>query len=86
MSKGTPIVGVRMPAELRKRIEDFVQRNRDIDKEGDLTLSKFVVKAVLERFAKLDRSKKCAAAKRDKTHDQRRETETLPRTVSPENP
>lgn len=64
MSKGTRIIGVRLPDALRFQMEDFIQRNRDRDRNGDLTITKFIVDCVKERLHKFQRAKKSATARK----------------------
>lgn len=60
MSKGTRIYSVRIPPELMAQIHAFIGRNFDRDEKGELSVSKFIVQAIRERFGKLDRAKTSA--------------------------
>jgi hypothetical protein len=44
-------------------IHSFVGRNFDRDEKGELTVSKFIVQAIRERFGKLDRAKRSAQSR-----------------------
>lgn len=56
MSKGSPIVNVRVPAELLSEIEAAVERSQDIRQDGGYTLSSWIIAAIRERIAKHVRS------------------------------
>jgi hypothetical protein len=40
------------------QIHSFIGRNYDRDEKGELTVSKFIVQAIRERFGKLERAKR----------------------------
>lgn len=67
MSKGTRIYSLRIPPELMAQVYDFVARNLDRDKKGELTVSKFIVDAVRERLGKLERAKRSGQKQRERS-------------------
>lgn len=56
MSKGSPVIRVRVPAALLAQIEAAVERSQDTRSEGGYTLSSWIVAALRERLAKHQRS------------------------------
>lgn len=60
MSKGTKVYSLRIPPDVMHQVRDFVQRNFDRYPNGELTVTRFIVDAILERFGKLDRAKRSA--------------------------
>lgn len=62
--KGSPAVYLRVPKELHKKIQQFVQRNQGSDRKGELTYQRFVLDSVRERFGKYERNRKAIAKKR----------------------
>jgi hypothetical protein len=71
MSKGTPIVGVRIAPELRKRLEAAVERRR-LHPDGETNISKMVTQAIVKHLDHLDRS-------RAKRSERKRQTPRKPR-------
>lgn len=64
MSKGTRVYSLRIPPEVMAQVQDFVARNFDRYPNGELTVTKFIVDAIRERFGKLDRAKRSGQRQR----------------------
>jgi hypothetical protein len=56
MSKGSKIVGVRIPAELLGLMDEVIARSVDTRRDGPWTRSSFILKAIEEKLAKMARS------------------------------
>lgn len=56
-SKGTPIIGVRIPPILRAHIEIVIAHRNDNSREEPWTLSAFVAIALREKIQKMARSR-----------------------------
>lgn len=55
-SRGSPVVTVRIPAELLELVDEIIARSADTRKDGPWTRSSFIVKAIEEKIAKMARS------------------------------
>lgn len=58
MSKGTPIVGVRIPPTQRAEVEAVIAHRNANSREAPWTLSDFVVIALREKIAKMARCRR----------------------------
>ena len=56
MAKGSPVVSVRIPAELLELVKEVIDRSADTRRDGPWTLSSFIVSAVEEKLEKMARS------------------------------
>jgi hypothetical protein len=56
MSRGSPVLTVRIPAELLQLLDQTVARSVDTRLNGPWTRSSFIVKAIEEKLAKMARS------------------------------
>lgn len=56
MAKGSPVVSVRIPAELLVLVDEVIARSAHSRKEGPWTRSSFVVAAIEEKLEKMARS------------------------------
>ena len=56
MARGSPVVSVRIPAELLALVNEVIARSADTRKDGPWTLSSFIVAAVEEKLEKQARS------------------------------
>jgi hypothetical protein len=56
MSRGSPVVSIRIPAELLALVDQAVARSVDTRRDGPWTLSSFIVSAVEEKLKKMARS------------------------------
>jgi hypothetical protein len=56
MSRGSPLLTVRIPAELLVLIDQAVARSKDTRAAGPWTRSSFVVQAIEEKLGKMARS------------------------------
>lgn len=65
MSRGSPIIRVRVPAELLARIEAKVLRSQD-SKDEPYTLSSWIISAIREKLGKHARSNKGRPGRRQK--------------------
>lgn len=63
MAKGSPIVPVRVPEDTLKEIDDAVERSQTHRKKGGHTRTSFILEAVAEKFAKMERSRKWRSKK-----------------------
>ena len=66
MSKGSPIVAVRLPAELLARVNLAVRKLQERTREEPPTRNAWIVKAISEALAKRERSRKWRRPKRVK--------------------
>jgi metal-responsive CopG/Arc/MetJ family transcriptional regulator len=55
-SRGSPVVAVRIPAELLELVDQIVARSADTRKDGPWTRSSFIIKAIEEKIEKMARS------------------------------
>jgi hypothetical protein len=56
MSRGSPLLSLRIPAELLGLVDDAVARSVHTRKDGPLTRSSFIIKAIEEQLKKMARS------------------------------
>jgi metal-responsive CopG/Arc/MetJ family transcriptional regulator len=56
MVKGSPVLSVRIPAELLDLMDQAIARSADTRKEGPWTRSSFIVRATEEKLEKMARS------------------------------
>lgn len=56
MSKGNPIVPIRLDPVLVAQIDDVIARTADTRRDGPYTRSSFIVKAILDKLAHIHRS------------------------------
>lgn len=56
MSRGSPLVSVRIPAELLELLDHAVARSVDTRRDGPWTRSSFIVAAIEEKLKKMARS------------------------------
>jgi hypothetical protein len=56
MSRGSPLVSVRIPAELLELVDQVVARSVDTRPDGPWTRSSFIVAAIEEKLKKMARS------------------------------
>ena len=56
MSRGSPILTLRIPAELLRLVDQKVARSVGTRRDGPWTRSSFVVRAIEEKLAKMARS------------------------------
>lgn len=57
MSKGSKVVPIRIPDELRKEIELFMMERNEYSREAPLSLSEWIRKACEEKIAHLKRGR-----------------------------
>ena len=56
MARGSPVLSVRIPAELLELVDEIIARSADTRKDGPLTRSGFIVAAIEEKLKKMARS------------------------------
>jgi hypothetical protein len=56
MSRGSPLVTIRIPAELLGLVDEIVARSAATRRDGPWTRSSFFVRAIEEKLAKMARS------------------------------
>ena len=56
MARGSPILSIRIPAELLELVDQAVARSVDTRKDGPWTRSSFIVAAIEEKLKKMARS------------------------------
>ncbi len=56
MAKGSPVITVRIPAELLELVDDIIARSADTRRDGPWTRSSFIVAAIEEKIEKMARS------------------------------
>lgn len=64
MSKGSPIVCVRIPQEILDQVEDFLNRNADRSYDSPPNRSDYILDCIKERLGKSARAKKSAEKKK----------------------
>jgi metal-responsive CopG/Arc/MetJ family transcriptional regulator len=55
MSKGSPLLTIRIPAELLQLVDQAIARSVDTRRDGPWNRSSFIVKAIAEKLAKMAR-------------------------------
>jgi hypothetical protein len=58
MSIGTPIATLRIPREIRSQIDAAIDRSKGCRKEGDYTLTTWIIAAIQEKLRHTERRKK----------------------------
>lgn len=58
MGKGSPVIPIRFPVDLLAVVDQEVSRSADYRTDGPWTRSSFVLAAVREKLAKMERSRK----------------------------
>jgi hypothetical protein len=56
MSRGSPLVSIRIPAELLELVDQAVARSADTRRDGPWTRSSFILAAIEEKLKKMARS------------------------------
>jgi hypothetical protein len=56
MAKGSPVLSIRIPAELLELVDQAVERSVGTRKDGPWTRSSFIVAAIEEKLKKMARS------------------------------
>ena len=56
MSRGSPVLTIRIPAELLRLVDQIVSRSVDTRRDGPWTRSSFILKAIEEKVQKMARS------------------------------
>lgn len=56
MSKGSPIIPVRVPADLLAQVDEFIARTADKRPDGAFTRTSFILKCVADKLAHIYRS------------------------------
>jgi hypothetical protein len=68
MAKGSPVLSIRIPAELLELVDRAIARSVDTRKDGPWTRSSFIVAAIEEKLKKMARSAGRAASPVPKTY------------------
>lgn len=63
MSKGSPIVGVRLSPLILAAVNDAVANYRETRKSGPMTLSRWIQEAIASKLAHAARSKRASVKK-----------------------
>lgn len=63
-SKGNPIVSARIPADLLDEVAELIERRNEWTHNEPWTLTGFIVDAIREKVAKMERSRRARRRKR----------------------